>query len=147
MSAAARSTRNRRRVAALALALLAPGCVSATFRATNRYREVAGEEELVVGQDDLGRTLEVLGAPLLVRENGEGAVLAWGWARERGWGVRARLPGNSRNVSFDYAQDQRGLRGLVLFFDDRWTLTASRRGRLADVLPPSQERARLIEGE
>lgn len=147
MTATVRSTRLRRRVAALALVLFAPGCLSATLQSTNRYREVSGEEELVVGEDGLERALDVLGAPLLVRENGDGAVLAWGWSRDRGWGVRARLPGNSRNASFNYAQVQRGLRGLVLFFDPEWTLTAMRRGRLSDVLPPSQERAQLIEDE
>lgn len=147
MTAARRSTPAGRRVAALALALLAPGCVSATLESTNRYREVRGEEALVVGEDGLGRALDVLGAPLLVRENGDGAVLAWGWARDRGWGVRARLPGNSRNASFNYAQLQRGLRGLVLFFGPDWTLTAMRRGRLVDVLPPAQSRAQLIDDE
>lgn len=138
---------NARLGAAVLVALIAPSCVSATLESRNRYREVSGEEVLVIGEDGLERSLEILGAPLVVRENGDGAVLAWGWARERGWGLRARVPVKGARASFDYSQASRGLQGLVLFFDDQWRLTAMRRGQLADVLPPSQVRARLVEDE
>ena len=74
---------NARLGAAVLVALIAPSCVSATLESRNRYREVSGEEVLVIGEDGLERSLEILGAPLVVRENGDGAVLAWGWARER----------------------------------------------------------------
>jgi len=124
---------------------LAGGCISATWSVSRRYREVRGDDALAVGEDELAAALAALGAPLLVRENGDGAVLAWGWSRERAWSVTADLPLRAVDVSFRYRDALTGLEGLVLFFDRDWRLVGRQRGSLADLLPPSQARARSFD--
>ena len=132
---------------ACALGPPASGCISATWSVSRRQREVQGDAALAVGEDGLAAALERLGAPLVVRENGDGAVLAWGWSRERAWSVTADLPLRAVDVSFRYRDALRGLEGLVLFFDHDWRLVARRRGSLAELLPLSQARARVVEDE
>ena len=134
------------RPAVLALVLVvAPGCV--TWPKWRQHREVddAAREALVPGETTLESALAGLGAPLVVRENGDGAVLAWGWAEERQWSARVDVPISEVDVSFAYQDTDLGLEGLVLFFDAGWRLTHAREGALAEVLPPAQDRARLVE--
>ena len=135
----------RAALALLAAVLVGPGCVTATWTKLSRHREVQGDDELQPGRDDLAACLARLGAPLIVRENGDGAVMAWGWAKEQAWGVTVYVPLKSAEVSFAYDRGLFGLTGVVLFFDHLWQLTAIERGSLAEILPPSQVRAQLVE--
>ena len=130
----------------LTAALVTPGCITGTYTTWRTHREVQGDDTLQVGVDDLESCLARLGAPLVVRENGAGILLAWGWAHEREWGLTASIPVTDQNsASFSYNDADLGLTGLALFFDSTWTLTAIRRGLLADVLPPSQTRALSLD--
>ncbi len=74
----------------LALAALASGCVSGSYNRNRILSEPAeaAYEALVAGESDLGDCLEALGAPLIVQELDLGAVMAWGWTKDRGY----RLP-------------------------------------------------------
>lgn len=102
--------------------------------------------QLVAGESDLETCLRTLGAPLVVREDGEGAWLAWGWAERRGWSLTISVPvAESANASLRYGRRLDGLEGAVLFFDSDWTLVAKRRGFLAEILPPAQVRAQVVE--
>lgn len=102
--------------------------------------------QLVAGESDLETCLRTLGAPLVVREDGEGAWLAWGWAERHGWSLTISVPvAESANASLRYGRRLDGLEGAVLFFDSDWTLVAKRRGFLAEILPPAQVRAQVVE--
>lgn len=130
------------------LALLAPllaGCLSGEYTSRRTFQEPPAHPGLVPGKDDLSACLGELGAPLQVYENGEGAVLAWGWSEDRTWGLTLSLPLGSQRASFTYQRGTTGLEGLVLIFDEAWLLTSIQEGQLSDVLPPSQTRARLVD--
>ena len=130
------------------LALLAPllaGCLSGEYTSRRNLQEPPAHFGLVPGKDDLSACLDVLGAPLQVYENGEGAVLAWGWSEDRVWGLTMSIPMGSQRGSFTYQRGATGLEGLVLVFDEAWLLTSIKEGSLADVLPSSQTRARVVD--
>lgn len=127
------------------LALPAAGCVTASWNMHRREREVPVEEAvadgLVPGAAALDDALAHFGAPLLVREHGDGALCAWGWSHERSWSVTVRTPGSRRvSPSFRYADALVGLEGVALFFDAEWRLVALRRGALAEIVPASAQR-------
>lgn len=129
------------------LLLLSPllgGCITGNLSSTRIHHPPEGLERVNVG-DDLARCLEVLGAPLHVREVGAGALLAWGWARDFGWRATVSVPIDRQSVSLTYGRSDIGLDGLVLLFDDEWSLTSVRRGRLADEMRSAQQRASLVE--
>ena len=130
------------------LALLAPllaGCLSGEYTSHRSFQEPPAHFGLVPGKDDLSACLDVLGAPLQVYENGEGAVLAWGWSEDRVWGLTMSVPLGSQRGSFTYQRGAAGLEGLVLIFDEAWLLTSIREGSLADALPPAQTRAQAVD--
>jgi hypothetical protein len=130
------------------LVLLAPlltGCLSGEYLSQRTYQEPPPYFQLQPGVADLTACLAALGAPLYVRENGDGAMLAWGWADERRWGLTLSVPIDSQRGSLTYQRADEGFQGLVLLFDGAWTLTSIREGRLADVLPSSQSRAQVVE--
>jgi len=122
------------------------GCITATLERERVLHEPLGVYSLVVGESDLDDCLAALGAPLVVRENGEGAWLAWGWAERGGWSLTGSVPVTDNNsISMRYGRSLDGLEGAVLFFDRDWILVARRRGYLSQILPPAQVRAQLIE--
>lgn len=130
----------------VALAACSTGCVTATLERERVLREPVGVYTLVEGEDDLEDCLELLGAPLFVRENGPGAWLAWGWAERGGWSVTGSVPiSDTNNLSLRYGRGTQGLEGAVLFFDHDWTLVAKRRGYLTEIMPPAQVRAQIVE--
>lgn len=139
------SAGTRNALLALFLAASTSGCITGTWTEWRTLAEPADLELLTVGESDLTRCLEVLGAPLRVSELGDGAVLAWGWAQEGSWGLSASVPVGDLDPSFSYQSSIRGLAGVVLFFDADWMLTRVRLGRLAEVLPPGQERAQAVD--
>jgi len=129
------------RRAALVLALaLGPACVSVSWQRESRHHPVprAAVQRLVAGESDLGQCLELFGAPLWVWEHVEGgrqaAALAYGWSDERDFGLRVSVPVTENySASFDYDQVDQRMKGLVLFFDEGWTLTSWRLGLLRDL--------------
>ena len=125
-----------RLLALLGCQLLATSCVTGTLARERTFTApVAGSvEALRVGEDDLDACLERLGAPLIVREDRDRAVLVWGWRETRGWSVRASISivrGASTNFSF--AKDQADLEAVVGVFDPSWRLVLLRRGRLGEL--------------
>ena len=128
------------------LAVCSTGCVTATLSRQRVLREPVGVYGLFAGDSNLDDCLAALGAPLVVRENGEGAWLAWGWAERGGWSVTASIPISDTNtISMQYGRRLQGLDGAVLFFDRDWTLLSMRRGYLTEILSSAQVRAQLIE--
>jgi hypothetical protein len=125
------------------LPLFLAGCVSVTWTRESRYDPVPGEAvaKLSAGESDLGTCLEALGAPLWVWEhpfNGgdgrDGAALAYGWFDERDLGLSFSVPVSKEvSASFDFDKIDARMRGLVLFFDGDWKLTAWRSGLLRDL--------------
>jgi hypothetical protein len=119
--------------------LLLAGCVSGNYTRLSVNEPV---DEGVVAALSAGTDLQVclgrLGAPIRVWEAEAGRyAMAYGWLRERGWGVRASysfdklLP--SASVSFD--SQLKKMRGAVLWFDDELKLVEARTGLLSDLLP------------
>ena len=49
------------------------------------------------------------------------------------------------NANLGYNRSLEGLRGLVLLFDETWTLQSMNRGYLTEILPEKQSRPSLIE--
>jgi len=133
-----------RALALLALPLLS-GCLSGQRTTWRTHQAPAAHLALEPGEADLTSCLDALGAPLVVREHGAGAMLAWGWSRESLWGLTLSVPIDATRASFTYQRATAGLEGLVLLFDEAWTLTSIREGRLAEVLPPPQRRAQVVE--
>ena len=134
----------RRLLPFLALPLLA-GCLSGQWTAWRAHREPPEAHASLRPGDGLGACLDTLGAPLLVREHKDGAVLAWGWLDARRWGLSLSVPLGDPSGSIAYQRADLGLEGLVLFFDAGWTLTAIRSGRLAEVLPTEVRRVQVVE--
>ena len=113
----------------LLLLLFACGCGSFTYSRVNfnQPRSDAQIESLNEG-DDLGRCLDVLGAPDRVWPTGHGMAMVYTWRHEVGWGVRASTAINSLPISFTYSQDKNKLHGVVLHFDDGYKLDYIERG-------------------
>ncbi|MBJ75544.1 MAG: hypothetical protein CMJ98_00860 [Planctomycetes bacterium] len=124
------------------------GCLSARLEHTTHHAEpeLGVEGSLHARSSDLHECLEELGAPLLVREHMDGALLAWGWADERAFGLNLSIPvARFVNANLGYNRSLEGLRGLVLLFDETWTLQSMNRGYLTEILPEERSRPSLIE--
>ena len=129
--------------AVLALGLGA-GCVSVTWTRASRYEPPAAAdlETLAPGESDLGSCLQSLGAPLWVWEAPQGRhALAWGWLEDEDLGARVSVPVvRFVSASFSFDRIDARMRGLVLFFDDDWSLVATRSGLLRDLTSESARR-------
>ena len=138
------------RVAALALALLATGCVTGQYRRVVHLEKLprAAFESLEVGRSDLTEALAKLGAPSYVWELGDGHfALAWAWLETHGWGVVARVPvTDAGSANFDYDSQDSKTRGWVLQFDAEGRLLSMRKGYLRE-LGQELGRARPAEVE
>lgn len=119
-----------------AAALLVAGCVQLNWTRVSRDRPVTDVALLVVGETDLAHCLARYGAPLWVLEtdDGRGAALAYGWTEETAWGLRFSIPlSDYASADFDYDLSEERTRGVVLFFDEAWTLKGWRQGLLEDL--------------
>ena len=119
---------------------LGTGCLQAGWRHDSRYEPIpkAALGALEARRTELDECLRLFGAPLWVWEHDQGgehgAVLAWGWFDERDFGLQFSLPlSDYASVSFDYANVDQRMHGLVLFFDQDWRLTLWRTGLLRDL--------------
>lgn len=134
------------RALVLLTALCVSSCIHVRLVHNTRHAEPRADGLLHAGSSDLSECLDELGAPLLVREHVGGALLAWGWADDRAFGVTLAVPvARAYRANLSYARSFEGLRGLVLFFDEDWTLEQLRRGYLAEILPDERTRPALIE--
>lgn len=129
-------------LAALLLPALLGACISATWRRDTRWKPLtaASIASLRPGSTDLSAALASLGAPLEAYEtNWQGrraTALAWGWYAQRDWGLSISVPlgGDGPSPSFSLQEVGAKTRGLLLFFDEGWTLRAVRTGSLRDLL-------------
>jgi len=134
------------RLLSLLLLLLLGGCVSAELRTRHAHLPLGEVQDLLPGEADLPLCLARLGAPLWVREHGDGAVLAWGWKNESRWGVTVSVPiGKRMSASASYRRSYEGMQGMVLRFDADWVLREVRRGSLGELWAPAQTRARALD--
>jgi hypothetical protein len=122
----------------LGIVLLA-GCVSGNYTRLSVNEPV---DEDAVAALPAGADLQVclgrLGAPIRVWETDAGRyAMAYGWLRERGWGVRASysLDNLLPSVSFSFDSELKKMRGAVLWFDGEMKLVEARTGLLSDLLP------------
>ena len=126
------------RALALALAWLCSGCLQGDL---NRDRvlqpladhDVAGLRPLA---DDLTVVLERLGAPLFVRELGDGVALAYGWLDTTNWNLEAQVPvGDAGSMQFTYNSTNEALPGVVVFLDGDLRVVRVERGLLRNLVP------------
>ena len=136
----------------LAASVLGPlalvGCVDGDFNKFRVYQEplMAAVESLEPGVTSLEATLEELGAPLFVVEVGLGMSLAWGWQNTTDWNIEVSVPLGDATGNLSYTDTSAQIRGLVLFFDESWTMTSMQEGYLVDLLPKRQ-RPRDVEDD
>ncbi|MCB9913884.1 MAG: hypothetical protein H6828_01900 [Planctomycetes bacterium] len=138
-----------RSAAVLALVLGAASCVQLSWERHDLHSEVAPEDDaaLVEGEATLASCLERLGAPVLAWEVGaQRFALAWGWDKQREYGVSISVPlaDTSSSASFNYDDVASRLHGLVLVFDEGGTLRLKRRGYLRDLAPEGARRPALV---
>lgn len=135
------------RALAAALAALAAGCLQGDYNRDRIHQSLWADDvaSLRVGVDDLTAVLGRLGAPLHVRELGEGVALAYGWLDATNWNVEAQVPvGDGGSFQFTYADTDLRLPGLVVFLDGQLVVTRVERGLLRDLLPAAP-RPMLVE--
>ncbi len=129
-----------------AVVLCSSSCVSGELASLRRDSRPVELDSIPAGQADLALCLESLGAPHAVREHVDGAVLAWGWADERSFGVAVTVPlSHSQHANVSFAHRLEGLQGAVLFFDHDWQLTEVREGYLAQTLPAAPVRSSAVD--
>jgi len=128
------------------VALLSVSCVTGDYNQTRVFQPVPAEavDALVVGEAELGEALASLGAPLQVIELGRGAALAWGWKESTDWNVTGSANIGNVRGRIQYADAALEFPGVVLFFDQSWTLVGKERGFLSELLLRPQL-PRLVE--
>ena len=116
------------------------GCVDGDYNKFRIFQEPLMEavDSLQPGVTDLSAALDQLGAPLFVVEVGLGMSLAWGWQNTTDWNIEVSVPVGDAAGNFQYADTNAKTQGLVLFFDESWTLTSLQRGFLVDLVPKRQ---------
>ncbi len=116
------------------------GCVDGDYNKFRIYQEplVEAVGSLQPGVTTLEAALAQLGAPLFVIEVGLGMSLAWGWQNTTDWNIEVSVPVGEASGNFKYTDTNAQIQGLVLFFDETWTLTSVQEGYLADLVPKRQ---------
>ncbi|MEZ6016354.1 MAG: hypothetical protein R3F49_14650 [Planctomycetota bacterium] len=141
--------RGAARLAAVALVCGLSGCLQGDYNLGRVHQPLAPADVdgLRPGVDSLSVVLARLGAPLFVRELGEGIALAYGWLDEENWNVEAQLPlGDTGGVQFTYGNTDQQLPGVVVFIDPSLMVRRIERGVLRDLLP-TKARPMTLEGE
>lgn len=132
-------------LAVAALALLSSSCLNYTYARVVAFRppKQVAVESLVVGRSQLPECLERLGAPLIVQEYQAGCAMAWGWFEAEDWNVSISAPIGDDSGSVSFRSVDGRMRGLLLIFDEDWTLLTLRSGFLRE-LGESLERRRPV---
>jgi hypothetical protein len=133
------------------IALLAPllafaGCVRANWYRINVDGPLAQSavHRLEPGAD-LDRCLRELGAPSMVWENDGGVVLAYAWLDQADWSVSASFAVQRFvSASFNYADSDLDLNGVVLLLDENLRLQSIRRGQLREITTDLRRRPSAV---
>jgi hypothetical protein len=121
-------------------------CISAEFNRNSELIPInpAAMQPLIVGESTLTECLAALGAPLHVWEIDTGACLAWYWIDKSDWGVTLAVPASDAiSANLSYGESSEDIEGLVLFFDNDWTLTSKRTGLISEIVPARRRPADL----
>ena len=137
---------------ALVFLPLCAGCASLTWQRDSRNSPLPPEAvaRLEAGQTELGDCLALFGAPLWVWEHIEhgrpAAALAYGWfdAQDLGFSVSVPLT-DWYSASYNYDRVDQRMKGLVLFFDEHWTLLSWRTGLLHDLTQEERRPPAFVE--
>lgn len=126
------------RALALTLAALGGGCLQGDLNRDRVLQPLA--ESDVAGlrpqEDDLAVVLARLGAPLYVRELGDGIALAYGWLDTTNWNLEAQVPvGDAGSFQFTYNSTREALPGVVVFLDANLRVVRIERGLLRNLVP------------
>jgi hypothetical protein len=125
-----------RALAILCVSLLS-GCVSFNYGRHTLFEAVWPDavEQLEIGTSDIGRALELLGAPLYVWEGvGDSIVLAYGAENRKETGFALSVPMfEQASASFNYDDVSSRLEGYVLVFDSDLKLEIVRAGLLREL--------------
>lgn len=137
----------RRGLAALCLALATlTGCIEFDLARSIQLRRPDHDFDLlVVGETDLEEALEELGAPLQVYEVGRDVAVVWGWYKGSGWGVQVSVPIGDEQGSVSYQDNTDKVEGLLLLFDQDWSLLSARTGNLSELTRTVRVRPQVWE--
>lgn len=131
---------------------LCASCATFSWERESRHAPVAAAAiaRLQADRSGLADCLAEFGAPLWVWEHVErgraAAALAYGWFDEQDFGLRFSVPVSENfSASFDYDQVDQRMHGLVLFFDEDWTLTSWRTGLLHDLTQEARRPPAALE--
>ena len=123
------------RLLLLGILLVQTGCLSVQWTQVNIDEPVKQENFALikVGRDDLGRCLEILGAPTLIEdfEGDNQFALLWTWLNRAGWGFSLSAGRFSPVGSISYASAAENLRAVRLLFDSDLSLLAKQQGMLS----------------
>lgn len=132
----------------LACLAVLPACITGKYNRVDRGEQPEAHllHEFKVGESTMQSCIEQLGAPLVVREHGDGADLIWGWERNSGMNLTASIPlGKAASGNVSYGRRSTGAQGWTLEFDSRWILASVREGRLQELLGMGSQPPRLME--
>ena len=107
-------------------------CASINF--SNKRIDTPPEEaavaQMVPGQTDLSRCLNLLGAPTSVEpaESGQRFVLTWNWLEQEDWGFSVSVPLGDQSASFNWKDSESQPQFVRLFFDANWRLVDKAEG-------------------
>jgi hypothetical protein len=139
---------------ALVLVPLCAGCASFSWQRESRNSPVPPQAiaRLDAGKTELGECLAAFGAPLWVWEHVEygrpAAALAYGWFDVKDFGFSVSVPvADNYSASYNYDQVDQRMRGLVLFFDEQWTLVSWRTGLLQDLTQEARRPPAFVEDD
>ena len=123
------------RLLLLGFLLVHTGCVTVQWNQVNIDEPVRQEDfaQIEVGRDDLGRCLEILGAPTLIEnfDGDEQFALLWAWLNRAGWGFSVSTGRFSSFGSFRYSSATENLKAVRLLFDSDLSLLAKQQGMLS----------------
>lgn len=116
----------------VALLLGSTSCASINFSHVriNTPPDEAAVAQAVPQQTDLGKCLNLLGAPTSVEpaEDGQRFMLTWDWMEQEDWGFSISIPVGDQSASFNWKDSESQPQFVRLFFDASWRLVDKAEG-------------------
>lgn len=133
------------------LALLLPSCINGRYYHIRREEPIpeARATALLQQQADLQTCLDTLGAPHLVFEQPRGLAMAYAWLDMSDWGIEVQIGYTNTAADgqtlFSFDSNAPGYDGIVLVFDERLRLIATKAGKLADITQSLRRPPAVVE--